>query len=141
MASEIEQGAKRDLEKGLIMTRELSQNSPADPSPPPSPSSRAPALVLPYSGKTVDHASKKKYVKQVTGSHNDIELHLAAQRGGLPAVRQFPNDIDLQMVGTLSGAELDERKRANKEQKTALDIAVELPYLKELMKIEAHRPH
>ncbi|XP_031371763.1 ankyrin repeat-containing protein ITN1-like [Punica granatum] len=89
------------------MTSELSQNSPADPSPTPSPSSRAPALVLPYSGKTIDQAIKKKYVKQVTGRHNDTELHLAAQHGDLAAVRQILNDIHSQMVGTLSGAELD----------------------------------
>ncbi|OWM87547.1 hypothetical protein CDL15_Pgr022659 [Punica granatum] len=114
------------------MTLEPSQNSPADPSPPPSPSSRAPSLVLLNSGKTVDHASKKKYVKQVTGSHNDTELDLAAQPGGLSAVRQFPNDIDSQIVGTWSCAELDERKRSNKEQETALDIAEEPPHSKEL---------
>lgn len=46
-------------------------------------------------------------MKQVTGRHNDTELHLAAQRGDLAAVKQILADIDSQMVGTLSGAEFD----------------------------------
>ncbi|OMO72699.1 hypothetical protein CCACVL1_17642 [Corchorus capsularis] len=56
------------------------------------------------SGKRFD---KKKYVKQVTGRHNDTELHLAAQRGDVAAVRQIMGEIDAQMMGTLSGAEFD----------------------------------
>lgn len=64
------------------------------------------ALVLSNSGKRMDQ-SKKKYVKQVTGRHNDTELHLAAQRGDLAAVRAILSDIDAQMVGTASGAEFD----------------------------------
>ena len=81
-------------------------NSFTEPSPTPSPSSTAvaPALVLSNSGKRID---KKKYVKQVTGRHNDTEVHLAAQRGDLMAVKQILSDIDALMVGTLSGAEFD----------------------------------
>ncbi|GAU35350.1 hypothetical protein TSUD_337420 [Trifolium subterraneum] len=60
------------------------------------------------SGKRLDNTnSKKKYVKQVTGRHNDTELHLAAQRGDAAAVRQILAEIDDQMMGTLSGAEFD----------------------------------
>ncbi|KAJ0102911.1 hypothetical protein Patl1_06231 [Pistacia atlantica] len=117
MASSIEEGAGRDLEKGQ-MTPQLSQNSLWEPSlmpsptpslsPSPSPSSAtAPALVLSNSGKRIDQAGKKKYVKQVTGRHNDTELHLAAQRGDLGAVKQILADIDSQMVGTLSGDDFD----------------------------------
>ncbi|GMH14557.1 hypothetical protein Nepgr_016398 [Nepenthes gracilis] len=87
-----------------------SQNPSTDPSafpsPSPSPTSAsAPALVLYNSGKCIDQVGKKKYVKQVTGRHNDTELHLAAQRGDLAAVKQILNDIDSQMVGRLGGAE------------------------------------
>ncbi|PSR93065.1 Ankyrin repeat-containing protein [Actinidia chinensis var. chinensis] len=109
MASAIDDGGERDLEKGL-MTPPLNQNAlvEASPSPSPSPSSAAaPALVLSNSGKRMDQAGKKKYVKQVTGRHNDTELHLAAQRGDLAAVKQILVDIDTQMVGTLSGADFD----------------------------------
>lgn len=86
-----------------------SQNPLADLSPSPSPSSAtAPALVLSNSGKRIDQAGRKKYVKQVTGRHNDTELHLAAQRGDLAAVKQILDVIDTQMAGTLSGADLDQ---------------------------------
>uniref|UniRef100_A0A5B7C7T0 Uncharacterized protein n=1 Tax=Davidia involucrata TaxID=16924 RepID=A0A5B7C7T0_DAVIN len=107
MASAIAEGGERDLEEGL-MTPTPNQNPLAEPSPSPSPSSAtAPALVLSNSGKRIDQAGKKKYVKQVTGRHNDTELHLAAQRGDLAAVKQILDDIDSQMVGTLSGADFD----------------------------------
>ncbi|RDY14728.1 Ankyrin repeat-containing protein ITN1, partial [Mucuna pruriens] len=77
-------------------------------SPSPSPSSAtAPALVLSNSGKRMDQAGKKKYVKQVTGRHNDTQLHLAAQRGDVEAVRQILADVDCQIMGTLSGDEDD----------------------------------
>ncbi|KAF7811376.1 ankyrin repeat-containing protein ITN1-like [Senna tora] len=77
-------------------------------SPSPSPSSAtAPALVLSNSGKRIDQAGKKKYVKQVTGRHNDTELHLAAQRGDLAAVKQILGDIDSQIMGTFSGDDLN----------------------------------
>ncbi|GJY15005.1 ankyrin repeat-containing protein ITN1-like protein [Tanacetum coccineum] len=81
-----------------------------DPSPSQStsPSSTStPALVLTASGKRIDQAGKKKYVKQVTGRHNDTELHLAAQRGDLAAVEKILDDINSQMMGTLSGADFD----------------------------------
>ncbi|GMP24678.1 hypothetical protein CsSME_00001862 [Camellia sinensis var. sinensis] len=101
---------ERDLEKGLMTPPppNQTQNPLGEPSPSPSPSSApAPALVLSNSGKRIDQAGKTKYVKQVTGRHNDTELHLAAQRGDLAAVKQILGGIDLQMVGTLSGADFD----------------------------------
>ncbi|GAU12137.1 hypothetical protein TSUD_01020 [Trifolium subterraneum] len=84
------------------------QNPLSEISPSPSPSSAtAPALVLSNSGKRIDQAGKKKYVKQVTGRHNDTELHLAAQRGDVGAVKQILLDIDSQIMGTLSGDDVD----------------------------------
>ncbi|KAL3825961.1 hypothetical protein ACJIZ3_021990 [Penstemon smallii] len=114
---------QRDLEMGMNI----------EP-PSPSPSPRAPALIVSNSGKSLaasnsgkalvisnsgkalvvsnsgkrfDQSGKKKYVKQVTGRHNDTELHLAAQRGDVAAVRQILGEIDEQMLKTLSGAEFD----------------------------------
>ncbi|KAF5204777.1 Ankyrin repeat, partial [Thalictrum thalictroides] len=125
-----------------------SYTEPPSPSPSPSPSSTssAPALVLSNSGKRMDQAGKKKYVKQVTGRHNDTELHLAAQRGDLAAVKQFLEDIDAQMVGTLSGAEFDAEvaeirsavvNEVNELGETALFTAADkghLDVVKELLK-------
>lgn len=117
----------------------------ASPSPSPS-SATAPALVLSNSGKRMDQAGKKKYVKQVTGRHNDTELHLAAQRGDLAAVKQILDDIDSQMVGTLSGADFDAEvaeirasvvNEVNELGETALYTAAEkghLEVVKELLK-------
>ncbi|KAL2481490.1 Ankyrin repeat family protein [Abeliophyllum distichum] len=65
------------------------------------------ALVVSNSGKRMDQAGKKKYVKQVTGRHNDTEMHLAAQRGDVAAVRQILGEIDEQMIRTLNGTEFD----------------------------------
>ncbi|KAH7547994.1 hypothetical protein ACOSP7_032696 [Xanthoceras sorbifolium] len=115
MASSVDQGVERDLEKGLVSMQSSQKplGSPSSPSPLPSPSpspsstATAPALVLSNSGKRIDQAGKKKYVKQVTGRHNDTELHLAAQRGDLVAVKQILDGIDSQIMETLSGAELD----------------------------------
>ncbi|KAM1886101.1 hypothetical protein ACFX14_038693 [Malus domestica] len=109
MASPIEQGGDADLEKGL-MTAQPSQNPLAEPSPSSSPSSTAsvPTSVRSNSGKRIDQAGKKKYVKQVTGRrHNDTELHLAAQRADLAVVKKILDDIDSQMVGTVSSTEFN----------------------------------
>lgn len=58
--------------------------TPADAAPPP------PALVLSASSKTIDRrGSMSKYVRQVTGRHNDTELHVAARRGDVAAVRMI----------------------------------------------------
>ncbi|KAF7119725.1 hypothetical protein RHSIM_Rhsim13G0205500 [Rhododendron simsii] len=67
------------------------------------------SLVISNSGKRMDqpNSARKKYVKQVTGRFNDTELHLAAQRGDVAAVKQILGEIDEQMVRTLSGAEFD----------------------------------
>ncbi|XP_027349115.1 ankyrin repeat-containing protein ITN1-like [Abrus precatorius] len=64
------------------------------------------SLLLSNSGKRLD-TPRKKYVKQVTGRHNDTELHLAAQRGDVAAVRQILADFDSHMIGSLSGAEFN----------------------------------
>lgn len=78
-----------------------------EPSSPSPSSSTAPALVLSGSGKRIDQFGKKKYVKQVTGRHNDTELHLAANRGDVVAVKQILDDINDQMVGNLTGEDFD----------------------------------
>ncbi|OIV91237.1 hypothetical protein TanjilG_30459 [Lupinus angustifolius] len=90
--------------------RSPTYNNPlSEISPSPSPSSApAPALVLSNSGKRIDQAGKKKYVKQVTGRHNDTELHLAAQRGDVGAVKQILLDIGSQIMGTLKGDDDDD---------------------------------
>ncbi|GAA0160601.1 phosphatase modulator [Lithospermum erythrorhizon] len=64
------------------------------------------ALSISNSGKRFD--AKKKYVKQVTGRFNDTELHLAAQRGDLVAVKEILGEIDEQMMRTMCGEEFDE---------------------------------
>ncbi|XP_057970671.1 ankyrin repeat-containing protein ITN1 [Malania oleifera] len=128
MPPSFEEGGERDLEKGLCPSPNpqspsalaLSNSGKAlGPSNSgkalgPSNSGKAlgssnsgKALVLSSSGKRIDQAGKKKYVKQVTGRHNDTELHLAAARGDLEAVRQILGEIDEQMTGTLSGADFD----------------------------------
>lgn len=109
------EGGETDLEKGMGLG--LNAGTLSEP-----PTPKTPTLVLSGSGKTllVSNSSKslivsnsgkridkKKFVKQVTGRHNDTELHLAAQRGDLAAVKQILGEIDSQMVGTLSGAEFD----------------------------------
>lgn len=149
MASSSVDGGDRGVEKGL-MTPPPNLNPLAEPSPSPSPSpsstATAPALVLSNSGKRIDQAGKKKYVKQVTGRHNDTELHLAAQRGDLAAVKQILDDIDSQMFGTLSGAEFDAEvaeirasvvNEVNELGETALFTAADkghLDVVKELLK-------
>ncbi|XAR56137.1 hypothetical protein NMG60_11036490 [Bertholletia excelsa] len=149
MASAIDGGGQRDLEKGpsTPSTPTQNQNPLAEPSPSPSPSSAtAPALVLSNSGKRIDQTGKKKYVKQVTGRHNDTELHLAAQRGDLAAVKQILRDIDTQMTETMSGANLDAEvaeiqasvvNEVNELGETALFTAADkghLDVVKELLK-------
>ncbi|KAM7264159.1 hypothetical protein ACFE04_001842 [Oxalis oulophora] len=86
------------------------QTPTTTPTTPTTPPSSAPALVLSNSGKRIDQAGKKKkYVKQVTGRHNDTELHLAAQRGDLAAVKKILDDISCQaqMMRSLSGPDFD----------------------------------
>ncbi|CAH1438520.1 unnamed protein product [Lactuca virosa] len=146
MAPAIDEG---DIEKGPMTPIKHNQtmNILGEASPSPSPSSAtAPALVLSNSGKRMDQAGKKKYVKQVTGRHNDTELHLAAQRGDLASVKQILDDIDSQMVRTLSGADFDAEvaeirasvvNEVNELGETALYTAAEkghLEVVKELLK-------
>ena len=133
------------MEKGG-MTLQSSENQDPSPTPSPSATATAPALVLSNSGKRMDQAGKKKYVKQVTGRHNDTELHLAAQRGDLAAVQQILKDINSQMEGTLSGEEFDAEvaeirasivNEVNELGETALFTAADkghLDVVKELLK-------
>lgn len=92
------------------------------------------ALVVSNSGKKFDQWGKKKYVKQVTGRLNDTELHLAAQRGDVDAVRQILGEIDEQMLSTSSSEEFDAEikelrsavvNEVNELGETALLIAAE----------------
>ncbi|KAL8159808.1 hypothetical protein V2J09_001345 [Rumex salicifolius] len=111
MTKDIEQVKSKDLELGEITPPPIS-NLPINPYPSPSPSpsptsTSGPALVLSNSGKRINQAGKKKYVKKVSGRHNDSELHLAAQRGDLAAVKQILSDIGKQIEGTISGTEYD----------------------------------
>lgn len=46
-------------------------------------------------------------MRQVTGRHNDTELHLAAHRGDNEAVKDILGEIDAQMMRTASGADFD----------------------------------
>ncbi|CAL9194102.1 ankyrin repeat-containing protein ITN1-like [Musa acuminata AAA Group] len=98
----------------------------------------SPSLVLSNSGKRMDPSGKKKYVKQVTGRHNDTELHLAAHRGDLAAVRQILGEIDAQMTGTAMGADFDAEvaeiraavvNDVNEEDETALFTAAQKGFL------------
>lgn len=105
-SSAIDAIGDRDLEKG-VMSPTIAQNPSFELSQSSSPSSlTTPALVLSNSGKRIDQG-RKKYVKQVTGRHNDTELHLAAQRGDLVAVKHILGDIVNQMAGTYSGEDLE----------------------------------
>lgn len=85
-------------------------------------------------------------MKQVTGRHNDTELHLAAQRGDLAAVKQILEDINSQMVGSLSDSDFEQEvaeiraslvNEANELGETSLFTAAEkghIDVVKELLK-------
>ncbi|XP_072959748.1 ankyrin repeat-containing protein ITN1-like isoform X2 [Typha angustifolia] len=123
--------------------KRLDQPSPSStPSPTAVMSPSAAVLVLSNSGKRMDQAGRKKYVKQVTGRHNDTELHLAAQRGDLAAVRQILSEIDAQVTGT--GAEFDAEvaeirsavvNEVNEVEETPLLIAAERGFLEIVMEL------
>jgi len=100
------------------------------------------ALVVSNSGKYLSSskslASQKKYVRQVTGRHNDTELHLAARRGDSAAVREIMDVIDAQMVGTRGSSDFDVEVAAirsamvndvNELGETALFIAADKGHL------------
>ncbi|CAN4109648.1 unnamed protein product [Withania somnifera] len=164
MASINQQGAM-DLEMGLPQALQPISNMNSTGEASSSPSPRAPALVVSHSSKTLvpsnsgkalfvsnsgkalllsnsgkrmDPSGKKKYVKQVTGRHNDTELHLAAQRGDVGAVREIVGEIDEQMLKTMSGAEFDAEvaeireamvNEVNELGETALFTAAERGYI------------
>lgn len=60
-----------------------------------------------FSSSRFDQSQRKMYVKQVTGKHNDTELHLLAKRGDLEEVNQILEEIEAQMTGTENGADFD----------------------------------
>ena len=132
----------------LVMSGSSNRLDSSQPSPSPSPTAAAaaaPVLVLSNSGKRMDQAGRKKYVKQVTGRHNDTELHLAAQRGDLEAVRQIIAEIDAQMTGT--GEEFDSEvaeiraaivNETNEMEETALLIAVGKGFLDIVVELLKH---
>lgn len=134
--------------RGPVLVMSGSSNRLESSSPSPSPTAAAaaaPVLVLSNSGKRMDQAGRKKYVKQVTGRHNDTELHLAAQRGDLEAVRQIIAEIDAQMTGT--GEEFDSEvaeiraaivNESNEMEATALLIAAEKGFLDIVVELLKH---
>lgn len=103
-----------------------------------------PSLVLSNSGKALEQTGKKQYVKQVTGRYNDTDLHLAAKKGDLEAVKKILDGIhsingvqnpqvDIEM-GEIRSSLVDEQ---NELAETPLYIAAEqghLDVLKELLK-------
>ncbi|KAG6400410.1 hypothetical protein SASPL_137241 [Salvia splendens] len=134
---------ERDLEKGFRAEHFWPSPSPRAPALVVSNSSKA--LIVSNSGKRFDQSGRKKYVRQVTGRHNDTELHLAAQKGDVTAVIEILGEIDEQMLKTLRGAEFDagvaEIREAvvnevNELGETALFIAAEkgfIDVMKELL--------
>ncbi|KAK8542042.1 hypothetical protein V6N13_137384 [Hibiscus sabdariffa] len=155
----------KDWEKGVSprhgqLTEMILPSSPRTPRPALVLSNSGKALAASSSGKTlgVSNSGKslagsssgkrfdKMYVKQVTGRHNDTELHLAAQRSDVEAIREILEEIDAQMTGTLSGAEFDAEvaeirsavvNEVNYLGETALFTAAEkghLDVVKELLK-------
>ncbi|XP_047973900.1 ankyrin repeat-containing protein ITN1-like [Salvia hispanica] len=134
---------EKDLEKGFRTEHFWPSPSPRAPALVVSNSSKA--LIVSNSGKRFDQSGKKKYVRQVTGRHNDTELHLAAQKGDVTAVIEILGEIDEQMLKTLRGAEFDagvaEIREAvvnevNELGETALFIAAEkgfIDVMKELL--------
>jgi hypothetical protein len=129
----------------LVMSGSGKRMDGSVPSQSPSPTAAAPVLVLSNSGKRMDHAGRKKYVKQVTGRHNDTQLHLAAQRGELDAVRQIIAEIDAQMTG--SGEDFDTEvaeiraaivNEANEKEETALLIAAGKGFLDIVVELLKH---
>lgn len=103
-----------------------------------------PTLVLSNSGKALEQTGKKQYVKQVTGRYNDTDLHLAAKKGDLEAVKKILDGLhsqnsvqnpqaDIEM-GEIRSCLIDEE---NELAETPLYIAAEqghLDVLKELLK-------
>ncbi|KAK3151245.1 hypothetical protein QOZ80_3AG0243490 [Eleusine coracana subsp. coracana] len=129
----------------LVMSGSGKRMEPPSQSPSPTAAAAPPVLVLSNSGKRMDQAGRKKYVKQVTGRHNDTELHLAAQRGDLDAVRQIIAEIDAQMTGT--GEDFDAEvaeiraaivNEANEKEETALLIAAEKGFLDIVVELLKH---
>ncbi|KAI7997787.1 Ankyrin repeat-containing protein ITN1 [Camellia lanceoleosa] len=97
------------------------------------------ALVMSNSGKRLDqpNSAKKKYVKQVTGRHNDTELHLVAQRGDTAAVKKVLGEIGVEFGGVdVAEIRSDVVNEVNELGETALFTAAEkghIDVVKELL--------
>ncbi|CAL5351231.1 unnamed protein product [Camellia sinensis] len=97
------------------------------------------ALVMSNSGKRLDqpNSAKKKYVKQVTGRHNDTELHLVAQRGDTAAVKKVLCEIGVEFGGVdVAEIRSDVVNEVNELGETALFTAAEkghIDVVKELL--------
>ncbi|XP_042040759.1 ankyrin repeat-containing protein ITN1-like [Salvia splendens] len=135
---------ERDLEKGFRAEHFWPSPSPSPRAPALVVSNSSKALIVSNSGKRFDQSGKKKYVRQVTGRHNDTELHLAAQKGDVAAVIEILGEIDEQMLKTLRGAEFDagvaEIREAvvnevNELGETALFIAAEKGFIDVMMEL------
>ncbi|TYJ39950.1 hypothetical protein E1A91_A04G104900v1 [Gossypium mustelinum] len=140
---------ENDLEKGLLSRPAHLRDTILPGSPTSRPtlflSNSGKALVVSNSSKSLASGSnsekrldKKKYVKQVTGRHNDTEIHLAAQRGDVVAIRQILAEIDDRMTGIVSAAEFEAEvegirvaivNEVNELGETALFIAAEKGYI------------
>uniref|UniRef100_A0A0D6R223 PGG domain-containing protein n=1 Tax=Araucaria cunninghamii TaxID=56994 RepID=A0A0D6R223_ARACU len=110
---------------------------------------QTPKVSLSNSGKALDQTGKKQYVKQVTGRHNDTELHLAVKKGDLEAVKQLLAGVNLKnglqspqvdhIEIDIEGGEIQSSlvNEVNELGETPLYIAAEqghLAVLKELLK-------
>ncbi|KAL4565061.1 hypothetical protein LXL04_029143 [Taraxacum kok-saghyz] len=95
----------------------------------------AETMLLADSRKQIDRVGRK-------GRHNDTELHLAARRGNLAAVKQILDDINFQMVGPDFDSEVAEIRASivnevNEMGETTLYTACEMGHVevvKELLK-------
>ncbi|KAF3773315.1 Ankyrin repeat-containing protein [Nymphaea thermarum] len=97
-------------------------------------------LMFTNSGKRMDQTgTPRKYVKQVTGRHNDTKLHLAAKKGDLAEVRQILGgaeectpgpepvlDADAETAAEIRAVVANE---VNDLEESALYIAAERGYL------------
>jgi ankyrin repeat protein len=107
-------------------------------------------LVMSSSEKRIDLAAgHKKHDKQLTGRHKDSELHFAAQRGDLDAVRKIIAEIDTQMTSTSeefhgevpeirAGAGAAVVNEPNEVGETALFIAAERGYTDIVVELLKH---
>ncbi|KAI7728712.1 hypothetical protein M8C21_019083 [Ambrosia artemisiifolia] len=94
---------------GASSSNSLLNASSSSKSLPYTSSNSGKSLLGSCSGKSLmSQGGKKKYVQQVTGKHNDTELHLAAKHGDVMEVRRILDEINEQMLRTMKGADFDD---------------------------------